>query len=147
MEPTQTITRSILINAGVADVWDALTNPQKTKKFMFNCEARSTWLVGSSINWSGNFQGYESGEKGIILNFEKEKRLKYSSIDPNFGIADIPENYLHITYDLASKGAQTELTTIIDNFNNDPNRCTHIAKGWDTIVLPALKTLLENQPG
>ncbi len=119
-------------------LWDTLTNPNKTKLFMFNCEAHSDWKVGSEIKWKGNFNGYETGEKGIILELIENEHLKYSSIDPNFGIEDIPENYLHITYDLKEVDGKTELTTTIENFNDDPERIVHIAKGWDDIVLPAI---------
>ena len=94
------ITRKNILNASRELVWDTLTNPNKTKLFMFNCEAHSDWKVGSQIKWKGNFNGYESGEKGIVLEITKNEHLKYSSIDPNFGIEDIPENYLHVTYDL-----------------------------------------------
>ena len=141
MDTTKRLKRTIILNAKPSEIWEALTNPALTKKYMFNCEAHSTWIVGSSIIWKGNFQGYETGEKGVILNYVKGKQLKYSSIDPNFGIADIPENYLHITYDLLEKDEHTELTTTIENFNNDPNRIIDIAKGWDNIILPTIEKL------
>lgn len=135
------INRKKFLNANREKVWDTLTNPDKTKLFMFNCEAHSDWKIGSDIIWKGNFNGYESGEKGIILELTKYEHLKYSSIDPNFGIEDIPENYLHITYDLEEIEGKTELTTTIENFNNDPERIEHIAKGWDNIVLPAIEKI------
>ena len=137
----ESLQRTIVINAKPAEVWEALTNPELTKKYMFNCEVISTWAIGSPIVWKGNYQGYETGENGIILNCEKEKQLKYSSFDPNFGLEDIPENYLHITYDLLYKDGQTELTFTADNFNNDPKRLPGIGQMWDTIVLPAFKEL------
>ncbi len=119
MDDEKIMKRIMILKARSSEVWDALINPSITKKYMFNCEAHSDWKIGSSIVWKGNFQGYESGEKGIILNFEKGKQLKYSSIDPNFGIEDKPENYLHIAYNLSEKKEQTELTITIENFNND----------------------------
>ena len=141
MNKEKSIKRVLTLNAIPENVWDTLTNPQKTKIFMFNCEAHSEWKVGSKIIWKGNFNGYESVEKGIILKFLKNKCLKYSSIDPNFGIEDIPENYLHITYDLKEVNGKTELTTTIENFNDDPERISHVAKGWDNIVLPAIEKI------
>jgi uncharacterized protein YndB with AHSA1/START domain len=138
---TNKITRILVLNAPPERVWLILTRPEETKKFMFNCEAHSDWNVGSEIKWKGNYQGYESGEKGKILEIEKYKRLKYTSLDPNFGIEVKPENFLHITYDLKSIENKTELTTIIENFNNDPKRIEHIANGWDNIVLPAIEII------
>lgn len=141
MTKEQKIQRVNILNAEPKAVWDTLTNPNKTKLFMFNCEAHSDWKVGSEINWKGNFNGYESGEKGIILGLIENKHLKYSSIDPNFGIEDIPKNYLHITYDLQGIEDKTKLTTTIENFNNDPKRMIDVSKGWDDIVLPAIEKI------
>ena len=138
------ITRKLILNASTKQVWNALTTPSETKKFMFNCEAQSDWTIEGDIKWKGNFNGYESGEKGIILELIKNEHLKYSSIDPNLGIEDIPENYLHITYDLREIDDKTELTTKIENFNNDPERIGHIAKGWDNIVLPGIEKLFNS---
>jgi len=141
MDTTKKFTRTIILNTKPSHVWDMLTNPDMTKKYMFNCEAHSTWKVGSDIKWKGNFQGYESGEKGTILEIVQNRCLKYSSIDPNFGIEDIPENYLHVTYDLEQKKEQTELSITIENFNSDLNRISAIAKGWDTMVIPGMEKL------
>ncbi len=135
------IKRQNILNAKPNIVWDTLTNPNKTKLFMFNCEAHSDWKVGGDIKWKGNFNGYETGEKGTILALMKNKHLKYTSIDPNFGIDDVPENYLHITYDLKEIDGKTQLTTSIENFNDDMERIGHIAKGWDNIVLPAIEKI------
>jgi uncharacterized protein YndB with AHSA1/START domain len=132
------IIRKVMLNVTPEKVWHSLTTPSETKKFMFNCEALSDWKVGSDIRWRGNYQGYESGERGKILEIEKNKHLKYTSIDPNFGIEVKPENFIHITYDLLDNGGKTELITTIENFNGDPKRLEHIAAGWDNIVLPAL---------
>ncbi|HUB59319.1 MAG TPA: SRPBCC domain-containing protein, partial [Puia sp.] len=53
------ITNSIRIHAPASKVWNALTNPQETKKYMFGCEALSDWKEGSPLIWKGNFNGVE----------------------------------------------------------------------------------------
>ncbi|MDP2692032.1 MAG: SRPBCC family protein [bacterium] len=141
MDTPKMLIRTINLDTKPTDVWNTLTKPEQTKKIMFNCEAHSDWKVGSEIKWKGNFQGYESGEKGKILEIVQNRYLKYSSIDPNFGIEDVPENYLHVTYDLEESNSKTELTTKIENFNDDPNRIANIAKAWDNIVIPAIEKL------
>jgi uncharacterized protein YndB with AHSA1/START domain len=140
---SEKIVRQLLLPADNASVWEALTNPEKTKLFMFNCTADTDWKPGSKVQWSGNYQGYESAERGTILENELGKRLKYTSFDPNFGLEDKEENYLHITYELQEHGDATLLTTTIENFNGDTERTKHIAAGWDGIVLPALKNTLK----
>ena len=37
------VKKEITINATPAEVWDALTNPEKTKEYFFNCEVHSDW--------------------------------------------------------------------------------------------------------
>lgn len=138
---SQKIIRQMLLHAKPEAVWETLTHPEKTKLFMFNCEAITNWEPGSTIKWVGNFQGYESGERGVILENIQYRRLKYTSFDPNFGLDDEPENYLHILYELQPAGDSTNLTTTIENFNGDEQRTKHIAKGWDDIVLPAISRL------
>ena len=35
-------------------VWDMLTNPQKTKLYMFGCETVTDWKPGSELLWRGS---------------------------------------------------------------------------------------------
>ncbi|WP_417236964.1 SRPBCC domain-containing protein [Bizionia paragorgiae] len=141
---SQKVIRKMILNAKPEKIWHTLTTPSETKKYMFNCEVLSDWKVGSDIKWSGTYEGYKSGERGKILEIEENKHLKYTSIDPNFGIEIKPENYLHITYDLKGVGDKTELTTTVENFNGNPNRLEHIAVGWDNIVLPAIERIFNS---
>ncbi len=48
---------SISINASIAKVWDALTNPEVIKQYMFGTEIISDWKEGSPIIWKGEWQG------------------------------------------------------------------------------------------
>ena len=140
----QIITRYLLLSAPPEKVWDALTNPRKTQRFMFNCTVKSRWEPGSAITWKGNYKGYESGERGIILEYRENKLLKYTSFDPGFGLPDVPENHLHIAYSLEPENTGTLLTTVIENFNGDLQRTGHIATGWDTVVLPSIKKIFDS---
>lgn len=144
MDTAKKITRHIKLKANTSTVWDVLTNPNKTKQYMFNCEVSSAWSVGSDITWKGNYMGYESGERGKILSVVPLKELRYSSIDPNFGIEDIPVNYLNVSYNInAIHNNETELIITVENFNQDENRLTHVSEGWDNIVIPALINTIE----
>src|ERR1700759_5257499 len=100
MSEKLSVVSSISINASADKVWDALTNPEQTKKYMFGCEAISDWTVGSSLLWKGIYAGKEVVfVKGIILQIEPGKFLKYTVIDPNSEMEDIPENYLNVLYE------------------------------------------------
>jgi len=41
--------KSLIINAPIAKVWDALVNPELIKHYLFGTEAISDWEVGSPI--------------------------------------------------------------------------------------------------
>jgi uncharacterized protein YndB with AHSA1/START domain len=105
------IKNSIRINATADRVWDALTNPEQTKKYMFGCETVSDWKIGSPLLWRGNYEGDDMiFVKGHITGLEPGKFLSYTTIDPNSDIADVPENYLTVTYDLYPENNETILT-------------------------------------
>jgi uncharacterized protein YndB with AHSA1/START domain len=105
------VKNSIAINAPAAKVWDALVNPEQTKKYMFGCETVSDWKPGSELLWRGSYEGKDMiFVKGTITEIKPGKFLAYTTIDPNSGIADVPENYLTVTYNLEEENGQVILT-------------------------------------
>ena len=142
------VKNSITINAAPEKVWDALVNPEQTKKYMFGCETVSDWTPGSDLLWRGTYEGKEIiFVKGKILHLEPGSFLSYSTIDPNSGIADIPENYLTVTYTLTSQNVQTVLTVTQGDYTTVGDgekryRETIAGGGWDP-VLTAIKKLVE----
>jgi uncharacterized protein YndB with AHSA1/START domain len=112
MQQPLIITNQITIHAPAEKVWDALVNPEQTKKYMFGCEALSDWQAGSTLLWKGVYEGKEMVfVKGHIVSIEPGKLLSYTVIDPlNPDIPDIPENYLTVTYTLVEEGGQTLFT-------------------------------------
>jgi len=131
---------SVSIHASAARVWDTLTNPQQTKKYMFGCEAISDWKPGSPLIWKGVFNGVEMvAVKGNIVSIVPNKSLVYTVIDPNNpNIPDIPENYLTVTCDLDEEGDQTLLTVSQGDYSTvaeGPARYEDTRKGgWDSIM-------------
>src|SRR6187455_2093941 len=104
------IKNSITINAPASKVWNALVNPEQTKKYMFGCEAISEWRKGSSLLWKGQHEGKEMVfVKGSVADIQPERFLAYTVIDPNSTNEDIPENYLTVTYELRSENGTTAL--------------------------------------
>ena len=145
----QIVKSTITINAPAAKVWDALINPEQTKKYMFGCETVSDWEAGSPLLWRANYEGREMVfVKGVIVTIEPNELLKYTVIDPNSTMPDIPENYLNVTYQLAEQNGQTTLTVLQDGFENAADGekryrdCYNNGEGWDPILVQ-IKTLLE----
>lgn len=112
------VASSIEIKAPAAKVWNALTNPEETKKYMFGCEAISDWKVGSTLLWKANYEGKEMVfVKGTIVDIKPGTYLAYTTIDPNSTtVADIPENYVTVTYTLSSNGGETSLVVTQGDF-------------------------------
>jgi uncharacterized protein YndB with AHSA1/START domain len=142
---------SISIDAPAASVWDALTNPDQTKKYMFGCAALSDWKPDSPLIWKGIFNNVEMvAVKGRIVRIVPNRLLVYTVIDPNNpDIPDIPENYLIVTCELAEQGGQTLLTVAQGDYNTvaqGPVRYEHSVKGggWDPI-LGQIKALVESR--
>lgn len=144
------INNSIHIQASAQKVWDALTKPEETKKYMFGCETISDWKVGSTLIWKMMHEGKEFiPVKGHIKGIEPEKHLAYTVIDPhNPNIPDIPENYLTVTYDLIEENGGTTLRVTQGDYNKVADgekrykEAYNNGEGWNPI-LKLIKTQLE----
>lgn len=146
------IENEITINAPSVKVWDILTNPQQTKKYMFGCEVITDWKPGSSIAWKGSWEGKEMiFVKGIVKAVEPGKLAAYTTIDPNnLAIADTPENYLTVTYYVSEqhgstilKVTQGDYATVADGQKRYEESHNN-GEGWNPI-LRAIKDIAENK--
>ena len=139
----------ITINAPIEHVWDALTNPEQTKKYMFGCEAISDWKVDSPLLWKGTWEGNEMVfVKGNIVQIEPKTFLAYTTFDPNSALDDLPENYVTVTYKLTETNRQTHLSVTQGDFAtvaDGERRYTETynnGEGWNPI-LTEIKKLVE----
>ena len=142
------VSNSLTINAPVSSVWDALTNPEQTMKYMFGCRVISDLKVGSPMLWKGMVEGQEMlFVKGNVLHVEPEVQLVYTVFDPNSDVADIPENYLTVTYSLAAADGQTVLTITQGDYaavaNGEQRYIESVGAGGWMSLMTAIKTLLE----
>lgn len=142
------VKNTIIINAPVSKVWDALTNPSQTKKYMFGCEALSDWRKGSPLTWEMIHEGKPFvAVKGTIIDIEPNKRLVYTTIDPHAAIKDDPENYLTVTYLLSSDNGKTSLTVTQGDYTkvaDGERRYTEAynnGEGWNPILMEIKKML------
>ncbi len=132
---------SIYINAPVGKVWDALTNPEVIRQYMFGTNVISDWKKGSPIIWKGEWGGKKYEDKGVILKLEPERLIQYSHFSPLSGQQDLPENYHTVAIELSGKGKQTLVSLLQDNNATEEAR-EHSEKNWK-IMLDGLKKLLE----
>ncbi len=143
------INNSMTIKASVQRVWDALTNPDQTMKYMYGCRVVSDLKVGRTMLWKGVVDGKEMiFVQGHVVSVEPEKNLVYTVFDPNSDIEDIPENYLTVTYTLdAQEDGQTLLTITQGDYskvaNGEQRYVDAMAAGGWMSLMTAIKTLLE----
>ncbi|MGH7233890.1 MAG: SRPBCC family protein [Candidatus Saccharimonadales bacterium] len=133
---------SIDINAPVEKVWDALTNPEVIKKYLFDTNTVTSWEVGSQIVWQGVWEGKPYKDKGVVLDFQPNKLLKTTHWSPMAGTEDKPENYHVVTYELQTRGDVTLLVITQSNNSTQEDADSMAEKGWKPI-LQTLKSLLE----
>lgn len=143
------VKNTIVINAPASQVWDALVNPEKTKKYMFGCETVSDWRVGSSLLWKGKHEGKEMVfVKGEIVDIKPEKLLVYTTIDPNSSIDDTSKNYLTVTYSLSADKSKTTLVVTQGDYNKVAEgkkryqEAYNNGEGWHPILVQ-IKSLVE----
>jgi len=132
---------SVTINVPVAKVWDALTNPEMIKQYMFGTDTVSDWKEGSSIVWKGEWQGKKYEDKGVILQLKPKRMIQYSHFSPLSGQPDMPENYHTVTVELSNDGVQTTVSLSQDNNDTEEAR-EHSEKNWK-MMLDGLRKLLE----
>jgi uncharacterized protein YndB with AHSA1/START domain len=145
-KPGQFVVRkSVPLNAEPSVVWDALTNPEKTKQYFFNCEVHSDWKVGSPIVWKGRIFLIKKIElKGTIIRIQPERLLRYTL--KNEQDKTNPKSVSTVTEELTFQNGITTLS-ISDDVGTGPgaeSRYNKSLKGWDS-VLKGLKKLVEQK--
>jgi len=133
---------SVSVNAPVAKVWDALTNPEVVEQYMFGTKVISDWKEGSQITWKGEWQGRKYEDRGVILKLKPERLIQYSHFSPLSGLPDAPENYHTVTIELSNLRTQTLVSLSQDNNPTEEAR-KHSEETWKT-MLATLKKTLEN---
>ena len=138
------VRRSLTIKAPASRVWEILTDPEHTKKYMFGCEVISDWKIGSPLLWKGAKDGVIY-VKGQLLALDQEKLFQFTVFDPNSGIEDAPSNYTTVTIELTPENGSTVLSITQGDFAgmaDGNNRFMSAEAGWD-IVLPKIKEMAE----
>ena len=121
------------ISATPTQVWEVLTDPEQTKKFMFGAEVKTDWQPGSPITWEGVYEGKDYVDKGEILEADPGRLLKVTHYSPLTGQPDVPENYHTLTYELADRGTGTHLSLSQDN-NASEEEAEHSRGMWEMLV-------------
>ena len=128
----ESLSTSITINAPATKVWEALTNPAIVKQYFFGTNVKTDWKKGSPILWEGEWEGKTYQDKGVILDIDPGKFVKYNYWSTMSGTEDKPENYAVISYTLFEKDGATILTVTQDNIKNKDAK-EHSESNWQAI--------------
>ncbi len=144
MEKKLKCEKKIMIDAPVTKVWQALTTSDIVKEYFFGDEAISSWNVGDSIMFKGEWEGQEYLGRGIILNRVPYKLFRFSYWSSLSGLENKSENYLHLTYKLSEDDdSKTELITTVEKIPDESMKAK-IQRDMDK-VLQGLKQITETQ--
>jgi uncharacterized protein YndB with AHSA1/START domain len=108
---------------------------------MMGARVRTDWRPGSSITWTGEYQGKAFEDKGEVLEYRPAQRLKVTHFSPLSGQPDEPSNYHTVIYDLTENNGRTRVSLWQDN-NATEEEAEHSSKNWQ-MMLDGLKDLVE----
>lgn len=135
----------VTINSTPTKVWTTLTDIELMKKWLgepeMNIEVETDWKINSPIFIRG-FHNVKFENKGVILQYEKDKKLSYSHLSSVSLLADKQENYTTIEFELNPDDFYTHLTLNIKNFPTEIIQ-KHLEFYWRTTIL-TIKRLTEN---
>ena len=130
-----------MLNATPAQVWDALTNPEKTKEYFFHCGVYSDWKEGSPITFKGKIFLIKNIEMtGTIMQITPERLLQYTlknASDDNGSFSTVTDE---LTY---ANGVTTlSISDDVGQGEGAEERYERSEKGWDKI-LKGLREVVE----
>jgi len=131
------------INAPMSDVWDAITNGDKTVQYFYGTRVESEWSVGSPLAYTDS--NGDIVADGEIISIDPPKRVEFTfqaRWDPDL----IAEGSAREVWALAEINAMTELTIELYDVAVDSKTYDDFVNGFPYIV-SGLKSLLETGQG
>jgi len=134
-------TNSIKIDTSIELAWQALTDPDLIKLYLFGTTVKSDWKLGSDITYTGEWEGKSYQDKGQIIDVIPFQHLHTTYWSGMSGKPDKPENYVDVYYDLARDGDGVLATITQDGIENEEG-VKHMNENWGK-VLAGMKKVLE----
>jgi uncharacterized protein YndB with AHSA1/START domain len=143
MNGNLTLSVSTLVNSRASKVWEALTDPNKVRQYLFGTNMKTDWKEGSTISYEGEYEGKTYQDKGVVKKFRPEQELQTTYWSSMSGKEDSPENYNTLTYILEKEGSGIRLTVMQDNINSEKEK-EHLKENWNK-VLAKIKEIAEGR--
>ncbi len=110
-------------------VWTAMTDPDLIAQYMMGSRVETDWKPGSTITWSGEWEGKPYQDKGKILAAEPGRLLEVTHYSPLTGEEDRPENYHTMRYELSHIGNGTVVSLTQDGCES-PEQAEQFGQNW-----------------
>ena len=131
------------IDADPDRVWRAMTDPKLIAQYMMGSEVESDWQPGSTITWTGEWEGKAYQDKGEVLQVEPGRLLEVTHYSPMTGADDVPESYHTLRYELTPSGHGTEVTLTQDGCDS-AEQAEQFSQNWQG-MLDGLKKVAEGR--
>ena len=113
---------SLFMDSSPEKIWDYLTKPDLMKLWMGDPEMKlvieADWTVKGQIIVKG-FHHLIFENKGSVEIFDKNRRLKYTSLSSISRLQDRPENYTSTEFTLEPADSQTRVIVKVENSPTD----------------------------
>jgi uncharacterized protein YndB with AHSA1/START domain len=106
---TRSATVDVSISASPHQVWQALTEPEQIKAYLFGADVETSWRPGAPIVWRGEYDGRPYEDRGKVLEVDPDRRLVTTHYSPLTGRPDTPENYHRVRWQLDEQGDHTDV--------------------------------------
>ena len=120
-------------------VWQALTEPEFTRKFWADTVQACDWKVGSP--WKIVVPDGRAADTGEVVEIDPPRRLVLTWLNHLFAEMT-EEGQSRLTYDLQATGGVVKLTVTHTMDRKDSKLVKAVSNGWPHI-LASLKSLLE----
>lgn len=141
-----TFSTDVTIQAAPTAVWAALTVPEQMTAWMgapeMKLSVETDWKVGTALLIRG-FHHLPFENKGIVLQYDEERLLRYTHLSSASRLPDVPESYTLFTFTLTPVAGHTLLALTLENFPTETIR-RHLEFYWRTAIV-LIKKYVEQQ--
>lgn len=98
-----------------------------------NLAVHTNWAINTPIVITG-FHHVQFENKGLVLQFDRERQLTYTHLSSVSRLADEPQHYSILAFALTTANNTTQLTLTINNFPTETIR-RHLEFYWRTTMV------------